>query len=710
MIKKQGRAKALLGIVVALAMSLALVPAVSAFGLGDLQSWVAPSSKSATSFEQNGKTYSYVTSATRKVTESTADVLGICNVTVCPTAANPFTYTGDAQAIYDSIKTNARFGIYGSDVNQNMNPYYANYFYNQWTLANGGTDVAAPRDTVLVDANLNPGAPNTALTRISAEYGTSPTLYYRPDILYAVTSLTDSDGNAISYGAATASTSAYSDLVAKIRNKELGEYEGVSLYQEGDENYDPYYVMAQMDSYTADIVNNLYSLASAAEAVIERSANTGNPKVTRYEDPMQIAGDYEAYLRGSQYAVLAAIDNGTVARKTVGIVSAADATENTITFVKSKNAKGAYTNDYAEFLGAVTDNICDVDGLADGIGTAKDLLNCDVVFIYGYGGFNSTADDEVALKDTLTTILKNYGATNEKRWPEISVQGPKTVIHHDRGGSVENSVLVGALIGFAYPEVINPVDSLAYFYENFYHIKANRLQDALGMNLAAMSLPKGVELSLDTYDELAYQNILAGGIAYYQANSAAIEEQYPLLAATKNMTIFTVPLIDDADVVAADTPFNKSLQEVIPTVTYKGTQLVYGKDFIVNNNVQKNAGTYTMTVVGKGNYAGSKAAQFKIVKGTQPITVSASTQTLKAADLAKVKKTVSALTVTGAAGRVTYAKVGKSDLSVNKANGKITVNKNTAKGTYTVKVKVSAAGNADYNAATKTVTVIVKVK
>ena len=37
--------------------------------------------------------------------------------------------------------------------------------------------------------------------------------------------LKDLSGKDISYGAATASTSGYSELVAKIRNKELGEYE-----------------------------------------------------------------------------------------------------------------------------------------------------------------------------------------------------------------------------------------------------------------------------------------------------------------------------------------------------------------------------------------------------------------------------------------------------------------------------------------------------
>ena len=551
MVKRERRAKALVAIVVALAMALTIVPASSAFALGDLQSWVAPTSKSATSYMKDGKKYTYITSATRKVTESTADVLGISNVTVVPNAGNSFAYNAkSADELYDSIRVNARFGIYGSDVNQNMNPYYANYFYNayQQTSAVKGTDLADERDTVLVDQTMNPGSPTQAYTEPKTEYGTSPMLYRRPDILYAVTSLTDNEtGEAISYGASIASKSAYSELVSKIRNKELAGEEGAELYQEGDENYDPYYVMFDMGTFTGSIVNNLYNLAHAAKAIIDRTADTDNPKVTRYEDPLQIASDYEAYLRGTQYAVLDAIANKKVERKTVGIVSEVNGDD--VVFVVGKQANGKYPNDYSEFLSAVTDNICDKNNLPAGangtaIGTAEDLLGCDDVFIYGYSGMqNGNPKTYLDIKDQLTELLKNYGA-EESQYPEISAQGPKTVIHHDRAGSVENTVLLGALIGFAYPTVVNPVDSLAYFYENFYHVKDSRLQDALGINLAAMTLPSGTQLSLSSYDEQAYKKMLIDGIAYYLENKEAIDEAYPLLKASDE-------LLGNADVLTA---------------------------------------------------------------------------------------------------------------------------------------------------------------
>ena len=80
----------------------------------------------------------------------------------------------------------------------------------------------------------------------------------------------------------------------------------------------------------------------------------------------------------------------------------------------------------------------------------------------------------------------------------------------------------------------------------------------------------------------------------------------------------------------------------------------------------------------------------------------------------KVKKkaqTVSAITVSKAQGKVTYKKIsGKKKITVNATTGKITVKKKTKKGTYKIKVQVNAAGNNYYKAASKTVTLTIKVK
>ena len=75
-----------------------------------------------------------------------------------------------------------------------------------------------------------------------------------------------------------------------------------------------------------------------------------------------------------------------------------------------------------------------------------------------------------------------------------------------------------------------------------------------------------------------------------------------------------------------------------------------------------------------------------------------------------------AVSVTKAKGKLTYTKVsvaGKKyakKFTVNKKTGKITIKKGLKKGTYKVRIKVSAAGKGSYLPAARTVTVKVKVK
>ena len=106
----------------------------------------------------------------------------------------------------------------------------------------------------------------------------------------------------------------------------------------------------------------------------------------------------------------------------------------------------------------------------------------------------------------------------------------------------------------------------------------------------------------------------------------------------------------------------------------------------------------------------------KDTRKTNPIKVSKKNKTVKYTKLKKKAVTLKAITVKKAAGKVTYKKVSVSKkkfagrFTVNKKTGKIKVKKGTKKGTYKVKVRVSAAGNKTYKPASKTVTVKIKVK
>ena len=109
----------------------------------------------------------------------------------------------------------------------------------------------------------------------------------------------------------------------------------------------------------------------------------------------------------------------------------------------------------------------------------------------------------------------------------------------------------------------------------------------------------------------------------------------------------------------------------------------------------------------------------EIVQETQSWTLTAKTRTVKYAKVRKKAQTVKPLSVNTEAGKmigtVSYtiaggSKAAKKALSVNKKNGKITVKKKTKKGTYKIKVKVTAAGNKYYEKESATRTLTVKVK
>lgn len=109
----------------------------------------------------------------------------------------------------------------------------------------------------------------------------------------------------------------------------------------------------------------------------------------------------------------------------------------------------------------------------------------------------------------------------------------------------------------------------------------------------------------------------------------------------------------------------------------------------------------------------------KLTKKKNTLKVKAKKVTIKASRLKKKAVKIArkkAVTVTKAKGKVTYKKVSvikkkfAKKITVNKKTGKITVKKGLKKGTYKLKIKVTAAGTTAYKAGSKTVTVKIKVK
>ena len=139
------------------------------------------------------------------------------------------------------------------------------------------------------------------------------------------------------------------------------------------------------------------------------------------------------------------------------------------------------------------------------------------------------------------------------------------------------------------------------------------------------------------------------------------------------------------------------------TVKLDGKTLKMDTDYSVSYKNNKNAGTATVIIKGKGKYSGTITKTFKIAKANNPMSVS-----YKSSVSAKANATVkSVVTVKKAQGAVSY-KTDNKKFTVKE--GKLIVAKGAKKGSYTVKVTITAKGNANFNKANTTVKVKVTVK
>ena len=113
--------------------------------------------------------------------------------------------------------------------------------------------------------------------------------------------------------------------------------------------------------------------------------------------------------------------------------------------------------------------------------------------------------------------------------------------------------------------------------------------------------------------------------------------------------------------------------------------------------------------------ATSAAAKLTVVKAANPMKAKAKAKVL-AVKYAKLKKknqvigAKKAFVVKGTKGTLVYKKAkGPKQITVAKS-GKITVKKGLKRGVYTLKVKVTAKGNANYKPRARAVTLKLRVK
>ena len=171
----------------------------------------------------------------------------------------------------------------------------------------------------------------------------------------------------------------------------------------------------------------------------------------------------------------------------------------------------------------------------------------------------------------------------------------------------------------------------------------------------------------------------------------------------------------DADFTLSGSSFTYDGNTKTVTVTSKGG-LKLGTDYEVSGVSGKNSGTYTVTITGKGKYAGKVAHQTFTIKASAKkaatVKTGATQKTVKATSFKKKAKSATFTLKSKNKGKALSVKVTggnkktrKKIKVVRKGNKiKVTMPKGTKKGTYKIKVRVKA-----YNQYKKTAWKIFKV-
>ena len=146
--------------------------------------------------------------------------------------------------------------------------------------------------------------------------------------------------------------------------------------------------------------------------------------------------------------------------------------------------------------------------------------------------------------------------------------------------------------------------------------------------------------------------------------------------------------IENAEITLNQTTYTYDGNEKKPTTTVvlNNKTLILNTDYTVSYSNNKNAGTATVTITGKGNYTGTKSINFTIGKKANSLTVTAKTLTYNKKDQALVG-------VSNAQGTVYYA-VGTELTSSNySSSGSATIPTKMNVGSYTVYYYTPGNGN-----------------
>ena len=590
---------------------------------------------------------------------------------------------------------NPYMGIFGTSVNEVPDPYTANLMYNWYAEANG----LKKSENAMVNLLFTSSKGSSILSDNSVSpSGTSYTLAGRPDVLTVN----------------PAAAHQFADQIKTINDNDVIKASDTYI---GDAKYAP--ITATYDeSNCLTQIANMWRHADAAVKV-EEAAKAANIKVvTRYGDSMDTAYRYELYTKGSVLYTLSKIADGTVQKRTIAYVKGISGSDKNATVTLYSAPDPSISREMAHHIEctvATANNLANVlnpalerqEKMQSVTCTVADLAQADVIILadpdnmaYNLNGQNEdgtfvkpswvksdpsgTAENDWGQHATRSatdadgnTFYKNefWGPQSSTRTMVDKIKAALTDLGTDKakaladknvlscvqegssssdGGSIEAMSQYGIINAFVYPEIANGLKQYAWWLDNIAHIYTDKTASMVRILCQDMSLSDGVKLTdVDSWsaaESKAIEKTYAAGIAYYNANKATIDAQYPWLTPTEEFTAYAATYAQNNP----DTP---------------DTPAVVAKD--------------------------------------QKITVKTTSKTFKAKNL---KKKAASFAIGAKANTALSYKVTKTNKKLTFKNGKVTVKKGTAKGKYTIKVKITAKATAAYKAATKNVTITVNVK
>ena len=199
-------------------------------------------------------------------------------------------------------------------------------------------------------------------------------------------------------------------------------------------------------------------------------------------------------------------------------------------------------------------------------------------------------------------------------------------------------------------------------------------------------ISKATGLYLDVYGGEAYND---ANIATYWGHGG-ISEKWRLIPAKKEISECSVQLAEDK--------FVYDGKEKTPDVVVKdgNTVLIKDTDYTTTYKNNLNAGKATVTITGTGKYTGETTKEFEIAKATQELKVSPAEINISVGESVQIEAT--------GQGQISY-KSDAEEKAIVSNTGKVT-GKQAGKATITI----TAAGNENYNSASKTLTVNVKAE